>query len=549
MFFHTLTLPQVSREEDNFMKIRNSHVDAVAYLVGGGIASLAAAAFLIRDGNFKGHNIRILEESPQLGGSLDASGDSEQGYVMRGGRMIESKYVCTYDLFSSIPTLEGTQTVTQEIFKWNETMKTSSRSRLFRGGEAVDTPDFGLSKAHIHTIERLELEPEAMLGRTSIADQFDSTFFDTDFWFMWCTTFAFQPWHSAVEFKRYLVRFTHMVAGFSKLTGIMRTVYNQYDSMVRPLRKWLEEHGVRFVFNAKVVDLAFCHDYRGRSVERICFQQGGRAEEIQVSENDFVIVTLGSMTEGSSLGSMSSAPILKDKRDGGAWTLWEKIAARESDFGHPENFSAHINESKWVSFTTTLKDSTFFDFIRDLTGTAPGEGGLITFPDSNWLASIVLPHQPHFISQPAGVNVFWGYGLFVDKLGNFVAKPMSECNGREIMTELLGHLHAEERLDDILKSCICIPCMMPFITSQFLCREKGDRPKVTPEGAKNFAFVGQFCELRDDVVFTVEYSVRSAQTAVYSLLGLNRVAPPVFKGNHDPRILLKAFEALHGINA
>ncbi len=85
-----------------------------------------------------------------------------------------------------------------------------------------------------------------MLGKSSIADQFDANFFKTDFWFMWCTTFAFQPWHSAVEFKRYLVRFAHMVSGFERLEGIMRTVYNQYDSLVRPLKKWLDERGVVF---------------------------------------------------------------------------------------------------------------------------------------------------------------------------------------------------------------------------------------------------------------------------------------------------------------
>jgi oleate hydratase len=158
---------------------------------------------------------------------------------MRGGRMIESKYLCTYDLFSSIPTLDERKTVTQEIFEWNETMKTSSKSRLFRGGHRITAPSFGLSEKHILTIERLALEPEGMLGRSSIADQFDPSFFETNFWFMWCTTFAFQPWHSAVEFKRYLVRFTHMVSGFNTLSGIMRTVYNQYDSMVRPLQKWL----------------------------------------------------------------------------------------------------------------------------------------------------------------------------------------------------------------------------------------------------------------------------------------------------------------------
>ena len=74
---------------------------------------------------------------------------------------------------------------------------------------------------------------------------------------MWCTTFAFQPWHSAVEFKRYLDRFAHMISGFNTLKGIMRTVYNQYDSMVRPLQKWLVDRGVNFELNTRVLDLEF----------------------------------------------------------------------------------------------------------------------------------------------------------------------------------------------------------------------------------------------------------------------------------------------------
>jgi|SRR5665213_556430 len=212
------------------MEKERTHEDNTIYLVGGGIASLAAAAFFIRDGDLKGHNIHILEEFSRIGGSLDAAGSPENGYTMRGGRMIESKYLCMFDLFSSIPTLDDRMTVTEEIFEWNKTMKTASRSCLFQDGKSVDAPEFGLSEGHILTIERLEVEPEALLGRSSIADQFESSFFETDFWFMWCTTFAFQPWHSAVEFKRYLVRFTHMVTGFNTLSGIMRTVYNQYVS-------------------------------------------------------------------------------------------------------------------------------------------------------------------------------------------------------------------------------------------------------------------------------------------------------------------------------
>jgi oleate hydratase len=520
--------------------------NAAIYLVGGGIASLAAAAFFIRDGTIPGPNITILEESAKIGGSLDASGTPRSGYIMRGGRMIESKYLCTYDLFSSIPTLDGSKTVTQEIFEWNETMKTSSKSRIFRDGRSISAPKFGLSDRHILTIERLEIEPEGMLGRSSISDQFDPSFFKTDFWFMWCTTFAFQPWHSAVEFKRYLVRFTHMVSGFSTLGGIMRTVYNQYDSMVRPLRKWLEERGVQFRFNTRVTDLNLCHDAKGHVVEGIWCEHLGQLEEIKVARSDFVVVTLGSMTEASSLGAMDVAPLLKGKSESGSWSLWEKIADGHPQFGHPTNFTDHVQESKWVSFTSTLHDPTLFQIIGDLTGNVPGEGGLITFPESSWLASIVLPHQPHFIGQPADVNVFWGYGLFVDKPGDFVKKAMSACTGREIMTEIMGHLRIDSQANKILETCTCIPCMMPFITSQFLCRSRGDRPQVVPERSKNLAFIGQFCELPDDVVFTVEYSIRSAQTAVYSLLRLKRTPPPVYKGNHDPRVLLKAFRTLHG---
>jgi oleate hydratase len=523
--------------------------DTKIYLIGGGIASLAAAAFLIRDADIPGHNIVILEQLDRLGGSLDGAGSPQDGYVLRGGRMIESKYLCTYDLFSSIPVLDGSKTVTQEIFDWNETMKTSSKSRFVRRGQRIDGPEFGLSEKHIINLERVAAEPEGMLGRSTIADEFDSSFFQTNFWLMWCTTFAFQPWHSVVEFRRYLLRFTHMVAGFNHLKGIMRTVYNQYDSMVRPLQKWLEERGVRFELNTRVTDLVFCEDADRKTVERIVYTRNGVSGEVEVGKKDFVIVTLGSMTEASSLGSMDSAPVLNDKTDGGAWTLWEKLATGRPEFGRPSVFADHIEESKWVSYTTTQRAPAFFRLVRDLTGNVPGEGGLITFADSSWLTSIVLPYQPHFIGQPEDVNVFWGYGLFVDKLGDFVKKPMSACTGREIMTEILGHLHIESEASQILQTSICIPCMMPFITSQFLRREKGDRPEVVPKGSTNLAFTGQFCELPDDVVFTVEYSIRSAQTAVYTLLGLNREPPAVYKGQYDPRVLYKAFTTLHGMNA
>jgi len=522
--------------------------DRKTYLVGAGIASMAAAAFLIRDGDMLGQDITIFEESEKIGGSLDGAGSPETGYILRGGRMLEREYLCTFELFSSIPTLDDSRTVTQEIFAWNETLQTSSKSRLFHAGERQVAPKFGLHERHILTIERLAIEPEFLLSKTTIAEQFDAEFFKSDFWFMWCTTFAFQPWHSAVEFKRYLIRFSHMVAGFNRLQGIMRTVYNQYDSLVRPLHKWLVERGVIFALDTRVDDLGFVDGQGRTNIASITTSRFGVTEKIPVRSEDFAFITLGSMTEGSSLGAMDKAPALNGKATGGAWTLWEKICVGRKDFGRPDVFDSRVRESKWVSFTVTMHEPTLLRLIRERTGNVPGEGGLITFSDSSWLMSIVIPHQPHFIGQPEDVSVLWGYGLSVDKLGDFVAKPMSDCSGREIMTEILGQLVIQEEAAGIVKSSICIPCMMPFITSQFMPREKGDRPQVVPKGAHNFAFIGQYCEQPDDVVFTVEYSIRSAQTAVYELLKLNRKAKSVYHGAFDPRVLFKAFMALHELS-
>ncbi len=147
------------------------------------------------------------------------------------------------------------------------------------------------------------------------------------------------------------------------------------------------------------------------------------------------------------------------------------------------------------------------------------------------------------------MDVFWGYGLFVDKQGDFVKKPMHACTGREIMTEIMGHLRIEAEAARVLATATCIPCMMPFFTSQFLRREKGDRPQVIPKGWTNLAFTGQFCELPDDVVFTIEYSIRSAMVAVYGLRELKLKPPPVYQGQYDPHVLFRAFAALHNIGA
>jgi len=522
-------------------------MDTKSYLVGGGIASLAAAAYLIRDGGVPGENITIFEESGSLGGSLDGRGTPDKGYIMRGGRMFtDEAYTCTYDLMSFIPSQNNPgETIREEMRLFNEEVHSHSGARLVADGKILDTSSMGFSSRDRLDLVELLTIPEESLGAKQIEDYFAPSFFKTNFWYMWCTTFAFQPWHSLVEFKRYCLRFLQEFHRINTLGGVKRTPLNQHDSLVLPVTMWLRDRGVRFVMNSQVVDLDLVHGPDGKWVERIHLVHDGEKSEIAVGPNDFVFVTNGSMTAASSFGTMTSPPPVRGADEaGGSWALWETLAKKDAAFGCPSVFKDHVAESNWLSFTATLHDPAFFNLMEQFSGNNAGTGGLVTFPYSNWLISIVLAHQPHFLGQPKDVNVFWGYGLFPDQIGNHVWKKMSDCTGQEILTELCHHLRFGEYLPLILGTSACIPCRMPYITSQFMPRVEGDRPLVRPAGTTNLAFIGQYCEIPDDVVFTVEYSIRSAQTAVFSLLKLDKQVSPLYKGQQDVDVLVNSARAL-----
>lgn len=520
--------------------------NSMAYLVGGGIGSLAAAAFMIRDAKMPGENISIFEAAPLMGGSLDGAGDPVKGYSLRGGRMLTTdNYECTWDLFKSIPSLENpAMTVFDETVEFNKKYKAHSVARLVdRQRAKVPVTSMGFSMQDRMELLKLINTSEDDLGSSRITDWLSPEFFETEFWYMWVTTFAFQPWHSAIELRRYLHRFMLEFSRIETLGGVKRTIYNQYDSLVLPLQTWLQARGVRLVTDCKVTDVDYEVEGDNFIVTGIRFLHHGQSEFVAVNDGDFVFFQNGSMTDASSFGSMTSAPPKLTKADSGGWTLWEKLAEGRPEFGNPATFNSCIAQSAWESFTVTLKNPAFFDQMIQFSGNEPGTGGLVTFKDSNWLMSIVLAHQPHFINQPADVQVFWGYALLPDRVGNFVPKPMAECAGAEILEELCGHLRFD--LETVM-SANCIPCRMPYITSMFMPRAKSDRPLPVPVGSKNFAFISQFVEIPNDVVFTVEYSVRAAQMAVYELLGVNREVPPVTPHDKSLRVqfeaLIKAFK-------
>jgi oleate hydratase len=517
-----------------------------AYLVGGGIGSLAAAAFMIRDGKVPGGNISIFEAEPTLGGSLDGSGDAARGYSMRGGRMLTTdNYECTWDLYKSIPSLTRPgKTVFDETVEFNEQHKSNSMARLVdRRRAKIPVMSMGFSMQDRLELLKLSQAGEDALAASCITDHLSPDFFKTAFWYMWSTTFAFQPWHSAVEFKRYLLRFLLEFSRIETLAGVKRTIYNQYDSLVIPLQRWLSDQGVRLVMDCIVTEIDHETADAMFVVTGLHCLRSGKSEVICVNDGDLVFLQNGSMTDASSLGSMTCAPAKLTKAESRGWALWEKLAEGRPEFGRPAVFSNSIAQSCWESFTVTLKNPAFFNQMTRFSGNDAGTGGLVTFKDSNWLMSIVLAFQPHFANQPVDVQVFWGYSLFPDRVGNFVPKPMAECNGAEILQELCGHLRFDS---DIVDSANCIPCRMPYITSMFMPRMAGDRPLPVPAGSKNLAFISQFVEIPDDVVFTVEYSVRAAQMAVYDLLRIDRKVPPVSPHAKSPHAqfdaLIKAFK-------
>ncbi|MEK5031304.1 oleate hydratase [Paenibacillus sp. FSL R7-0302] len=522
-----------------------------AYLVGGGIGSLSAAAFLIRDGHMPGRNIHILEQSAVYGGSMDGAGNAKDGYSARGGREIEEHFECFMELFGFIPSLTNPdRTVLDEFRELNLAEPIESHCRLVeKQGTPADFSSLGLSTAHALQLGKLTLATEERLGAVTIEQFFDPSFLETNFWYFWRSMFAFENWHSVVEVKRYMERFMHLISGMNQLKGILHTEYNQFDSLILPLMKWLEREGVHFDKGHEVTDLELSMSGDEKVVTAIQVQVNGSPKTIPVTRGDLVMVTNGSMTENSTLGDLDHPAVLnRSVTERGCWSLWEKLAAKSPDFGRPEVFCGDIDKSKWLSFTMTFTDDEIvFPYLLELTGDAPGMGGVVTIKDSSWMMSWTAPKQPHFINQPDNVKVLWAYGLFPDAEGDYIKKKMSDCTGRELLEELCYHMGLADRIPGILEHTTnVIPCMMPYITAQFMPRVLGDRPQVVPQGSVNLAFLGQFAEVPDDCVFTVEYSVRSAMMAVYNLLALDKEVIPVHPSKYDVRVLLTALRTCLG---
>ena len=521
-----------------------------AYIVGGGLAGLAAAVFLIRDGHMAGEKIHVLEELSLSGGSLDGKFIPHDGFVTRGGREMENHFECLWDLFRSIPSLEVEDASVLDEFYWlDHDDPNSSNCRIIhnRGQRAADDGEFTLSATAQKELTQLFMTSEDQLIGKKIEDVFGDEFFESNFWLYWCTMFAFEKWHSAIEMRRYVLRFVHHIDGLPDFTALKFTRYNQYESLVKPLLAYLEEQGVDFQYECTVSNIDVRIVGEEKVAQKLVLEKAGAIEEIPLSEDDLVFVTNGSITESSTQGDhYTPAPI--SKAPGGSWRLWKNLAAQSPEFGHPEVFYENLPEESWfVSATVTWQNFDVEPYLEKLTHRKLRTGrivtgGIITIKDSNWMMSFATHRQPHFKEQKDQQTITWVYGLLSNTPGNYIKKPIEQCSGQEIVQELLYHLGVPEaEIQRISKeSSVAVPVYMPFITSYFMLREPGDRPLVIPNGSKNLAFIGNFAETERDTVFTTEYSVRTAMEAVYQLLAVERGVPEVLASAYDLRTLAKA---------
>jgi oleate hydratase len=549
-----------------------------AYLIGAGIGSLSAAVYLIRDGHWDGSQITILglETHGANDGNTVAAYESEYGhgrlannagYLNRGGRMLnEETYENLWDILSTIPSLTSPgKSVTREILDFDHAHPTHDIGRLMdaRGprtrGDADDYGHMQFDNADRMLLTKLMTLPEskeARLDNVSIEQWFASSphFFETNFWRMWETTFAFLRNNSAMELRRYMNRMILEFSRINTLEGVTRTPYNQYESIISPMRAWLEDKGVTFVNNRKVTEFVFADDDRLRDEIRVvglkyeAVDDDNRPGEIEVVDGDLVFCTNGSITDSTSLGDLDTA-IVEDTRYAPSAALWKQATEHAYGLGNPDAFFGDRTQSEWTSFSVTTNNHLLVNEIAAITRQLPGNA-LNTFVDSNATISLVIHHQPHFAAQQPNETVFWGYALYPRRTGDYVTKPFIEMTGREMLTEVLGQLdHVDTRAvkisaksDEIWDSIVnVVPAHMPYASALFARRAKGDRPDVVPVNSKNLAFISQFVEMEFDMVFTEQYSVRAAQIAVYHFLGIGE--DRLTKLHHyerDPKVLAKA---------
>lgn len=526
-----------------------------AYIIGTGLAGLSAAFYLVRDGQMKGEHIHLLEKLDLAGGSCDGRKDVSKGFYMRGGREMDNHFECMWDMFRSVPSIEKPNISVLDEYYWlnkHDPNYSLCRATINCGEDAHTDKLFKLDKKSAMALSKLFITPEKDLENKRIEEVLPDSFWETNFWLYWQTMFAFQKWSSALEMKRYLCRYVHHIDGLPDFSALRFTKYNQYESMILPLTKYLESNGVKIEYGIDVKNVIFESKQNKKVATQIVYENKGQEKTIDLIEDDLVFITNGCCTDTSCYGDQNNAPDLSVIKNGKgeSWDLWKNIASQASngEFGNPDKFCGNVDLTNWMSATIEVSDENIIKHIINICKRDPREGkvttgGIVTVKDSvdNWYLSWTINRQPQFKSQNKNSILVWVYSLNTNKPGNYVKKQMKECTGKEVCEEWLYHIGIPiNEIEKHAKKCNTTTCYMPYINAFFQPREEKDRPLVVPKESINFAFIGQFAETPRDTIFTTEYSIRTGMEAVYTLLKIDRAVPEVWGSKYDVRELLKA---------
>lgn len=527
-----------------------------AYIIGTGLAGLTAAFYLVRDGQMPGNHIHLLEKLELAGGSCDGYKDVHKGFYMRGGREMDNHFEIMWDVFRDVPSIETPNVSVLDEYYWlnkHDPNYSLCRATVNKGEDAHTDKLFKLDKNSAMALSQLFITPEVNLEDKKISDVLPESFWETNFWLYWQTMFAFQKWSSALEMKRYLCRYVHHIDGLPDFSALRFTKYNQYESMILPLIEYLKKHDVDVQFGMDVKNVVIEEADGKKTAKELIYVKDNKEQSIPLTADDLVFITNGCCTDTSSYGDQTHAPDLSHivNGKGESWDLWKNIAkqAKHDEYGHPDVFCSDTEATNWMSATVETSNEDIIQHIinickRDPRAGKVTTGGIVTVKDSvdNWFLSWTINRQPQFKSQNKDTILVWLYALHTNTEGNYIKKAMRDCTGKEICQEWLYHIGMDEsKIKDYSENtCNTTTCFMPYINAFFQPRKNVDRPKVVPEGAVNFAFIGQFAETPRDTIFTTEYSMRTGMESVYTLLNVDRGVPEVWGSQYDIRELLRA---------
>lgn len=527
-----------------------------AYIIGTGLAGLTAAFYLVRDGQMPGNHIHLLEKLELAGGSCDGYKDVHKGFYMRGGREMDNHFEIMWDVFRDVPSIETPNVSVLDEYYWlnkHDPNYSLCRATVNKGEDAHTDKLFKLDKDSAMALSQLFITPEADLEEKKISDVLPKSFWETNFWLYWQTMFAFQKWSSALEMKRYLCRYVHHIDGLPDFSALRFTKYNQYESMILPLIEYLKKHDVDVQFGMDVKNVVIEEVDGKKTAKELIYVKDNKEQSIPLTADDLVFITNGCCTDTSCYGDQTHAPDLSGivNGQGESWDLWKNIAkqAKHDEYGHPDVFCSDTEATNWMSATVETSNEDIIQHIMNICKRDPRAGkvttgGIVTVKDSvnNWFLSWTINRQPQFRSQNKDTVLVWLYALHTDTEGNYIKKTMRDCTGEEICQEWLYHIGMDgSKIKDYSENaCNTTTCFMPYINAFFQPRKNVDRPKVVPEGAVNFAFIGQFAETPRDTIFTTEYSMRTGMESVYTLLNVDRGVPEVWGSQYDIRELLRA---------